>query len=82
MQDGWIWGRGSVDDKSGLIGSLTAVETLIEQGFSPRRTVMLAFGFDEEASGKQVCYSYLVTYMEWCSIDILLGSASNRKLSN
>ncbi|KAF9530344.1 carboxypeptidase S [Crepidotus variabilis] len=46
-----IWGRGSVDDKGGLIGILAAVETLIASGFQPTRTVVLTFGFDEEASG-------------------------------
>ncbi|KAF8449399.1 hypothetical protein L210DRAFT_3388880 [Boletus edulis BED1] len=48
----WIWGRGSCDDKPGVIGSLTAIETLLERGFEPSRTVLLAFGIDEEAGGK------------------------------
>ncbi|KAG7093667.1 hypothetical protein E1B28_007326 [Marasmius oreades] len=46
-----LWGRGSNDDKSGLIGSLSAIETLLETGFQPKRTVLLSYGFDEEASG-------------------------------
>ncbi|GJE90960.1 carboxypeptidase S [Phanerochaete sordida] len=46
-----VWGRGSSDDKSGLIGLMTTVETLIKNDFKPTRTVFLAFGFDEEASG-------------------------------
>ncbi|KAF8337820.1 hypothetical protein F5887DRAFT_983763 [Amanita rubescens] len=48
-----IWGRGSSDDKSGLIGILSAIELLIECKFVPTRTVVLTFGFDEEASGAQ-----------------------------
>ncbi|PFH51903.1 hypothetical protein AMATHDRAFT_74599 [Amanita thiersii Skay4041] len=48
-----IWGRGSSDDKSGLIGILSAIELLIESDFQPTRTVVLAFGFDEEISGTQ-----------------------------
>jgi Gly-Xaa carboxypeptidase len=48
-----IWGRGSSDDKSGLIGILSTIETLITAEFQPVRTVVLAFGFDEEASGFQ-----------------------------
>jgi Gly-Xaa carboxypeptidase len=48
-----IWGRGSTDDKSGLIGSFAAVELLIESGlFTPQRTVILGLGYDEEAAGK------------------------------
>ncbi|KAG8871465.1 hypothetical protein FRB97_008660 [Tulasnella sp. 331] len=53
LKDGWIWGRGSCDDKDGLIGNLAAVETLLEADFKPRRTVFFAFGFDEEAKGRQ-----------------------------
>ncbi|THU99115.1 carboxypeptidase S [Dendrothele bispora CBS 962.96] len=47
----YIWGRGSSDDKSGLVGILTAIESMLEAGWTPERTVVLAFGFDEEASG-------------------------------
>ncbi|KAF7977114.1 hypothetical protein HWV62_4719 [Athelia sp. TMB] len=46
-----IWGRGSLDDKSGLIGILAAIESLLEKSFQPTRSVVMAFGFDEEASG-------------------------------
>lgn len=52
LYDGkWIWGRGSCDDKPGLVGSLTAVESLIANGFQPKRTVVLAYGIDEERGG-------------------------------
>lgn len=47
----YIWGRGSLDDKSGVIGMLSALEIMIEQGFQPSRSLVLAFGFDEEAGG-------------------------------
>ncbi|KAF8582795.1 carboxypeptidase S [Ramaria rubella] len=47
----YLWGRGSADDKSGLISSISTVETLIEKGFIPTRSVVLAYGFDEETSG-------------------------------
>lgn len=32
----------------------SAVETMLETGFKPERTFVLAFGFDEEASGQFV----------------------------
>ncbi|PPQ79239.1 hypothetical protein CVT25_002805 [Psilocybe cyanescens] len=48
-----IWGRGSSDDKSGLIGILATIETLIKAEFQPTRTVVLSFGFDEESAGFQ-----------------------------
>ncbi|KAH8116276.1 carboxypeptidase S [Phellopilus nigrolimitatus] len=46
-----IWGRGSSDDKSGLIGVMSAIETLLGADFQPTRKIVLAFGFDEEVSG-------------------------------
>ncbi|KAJ7034590.1 carboxypeptidase S [Mycena alexandri] len=45
----FIWGRGSSDDKSSVIE--TAIEALLERKFAPTRTVVLSFGFDEEAGG-------------------------------
>jgi Gly-Xaa carboxypeptidase len=46
-----LWGRGSCDDKSGLIGIMSAIESMLESGFKPTRTVVIASGFDEEVSG-------------------------------
>lgn len=48
-----VWGRGSVDCKLWLLGTMSAVESLLESGWEPRRTILLAYGFDEEASGTQ-----------------------------
>ena len=46
-----LWGRGSFDVKNLVIGQMEAVEKLLEDGFQTDRTVLLAYGFDEEASG-------------------------------
>jgi carboxypeptidase PM20D1 len=51
IADGWIWGRGTLDDKLGVVGALEAVELLAGRGYRPRRTVLLAFGQDEEVGG-------------------------------
>ena len=53
VKDGFIWGRGSWDDKGNLFSMLEAVEQLAKENFRPRRTVYLAFGHDEEVSGKR-----------------------------
>ncbi len=53
VKDGFIWGRGSWDDKGNLFAMLEAVEQLAKDGFRPKRTVYLAFGHDEEVSGKR-----------------------------
>jgi carboxypeptidase PM20D1 len=51
VADGFVWGRGSLDDKIGVLSTLEAVEALVANGFHPRRTVYLAFGDDEEVEG-------------------------------
>ncbi|KAJ5248319.1 hypothetical protein N7524_012279 [Penicillium chrysogenum] len=47
----WIWGRGSSDCKNVLIGLMSVVEDLLSQDWQPQRTVLFAFGFDEESHG-------------------------------
>ncbi|KAJ4326979.1 hypothetical protein N0V84_002592 [Fusarium piperis] len=48
----WLWGRGSSDDKNSLTALLSAIETLLtDTDWKPKRTLLLAFGFDEECSG-------------------------------
>jgi Gly-Xaa carboxypeptidase len=47
-----IWGRGATDDKGYLISIIESVDLLIKSGFKPKRTVILAFGCDEEISGE------------------------------
>jgi carboxypeptidase PM20D1 len=51
ISDGFIWGRGTLDDKMTVVGVLEAVDLLLSKGFQPKRTVMLAFGQDEEVGG-------------------------------
>ncbi|TXT13190.1 hypothetical protein VHUM_01591 [Vanrija humicola] len=47
----WIWGRGSSDCKNSLVGILAAIEKLANEGWTPERTVLIGYGFDEEISG-------------------------------
>lgn len=51
INGGYIWGRGALDDKLNVLGMLEAVEYLLKKGYAPKRTVLLAFGHDEEVSG-------------------------------
>ena len=51
VADGAVWGRGSIDDKSSLIGVFEAADALAASGFLPRRTVIIVSGHDEEAGG-------------------------------
>lgn len=51
IAEGFIWGRGAMDMKHGVMATLEGVEHLLAQGYQPRRTVLLAFGHDEEIGG-------------------------------
>ena len=49
--EGYIWGRGALDDKCRVLGIMEAVEMHLSQGLHPQRTIYLAFGHDEEVGG-------------------------------
>lgn len=49
--DGFVWGRGTMDDKQTIVGLLEAADLLLAKGFHPKRTIYLAFGQDEEIGG-------------------------------
>ena len=52
IAEGFVWGRGAIDDKGGVLAILEAVEGLLAEGFEPEGTLYLAFGHDEEVGGE------------------------------
>lgn len=52
VADGFVWGRGTLDDKSTVLAVLEATEALLKSGYHPKRTVYLTFGHDEEVGGR------------------------------
>ncbi len=52
VADGYIWGRGALDDKASLVALLEAAEHMAAQGQTPERTLIFAFGHDEELGGE------------------------------
>lgn len=51
IRDGYIWGRGTLDDKCCVMAILEAAEKLLSEGFTPNKSIYIAFGFDEETKG-------------------------------
>lgn len=53
VQDGFVYGRGTLDDKSTVMGLLEAAEYLLNKNFQPKRTIYFSFGHDEEVGGRR-----------------------------
>lgn len=51
--DGFVWGRGAIDDKFTVLGLLEAAESLLAENFQPQRTIYFGFGHDEEIGGNR-----------------------------
>ncbi len=53
IQDGFIWGRGALDDKLSVVGLLEAVNMLVKENYHPERSIYFSFGHDEELGGEK-----------------------------
>jgi carboxypeptidase PM20D1 len=53
VSDGYVWGRGALDNKGAVIAMMEAAEALIGKGFQPERTIYFSFGHDEEVGGSE-----------------------------
>lgn len=51
IEDGFVWGRGTLDDKVSVLGILEAAELLLAEGYVPERSLYFGFGHDEEVGG-------------------------------
>ena len=52
VADGWIYGRGTTDDKGPVVASLFAMKALKEAGYEPAAKIRLILGCDEETGWK------------------------------
>ena len=52
IEDGVMWGRGTLDTKGTFNAALFAADTLISQGYVPEHDIYFAFSGGEEVNGK------------------------------
>jgi carboxypeptidase PM20D1 len=53
QREGFVYGRGTWDNKGNLIAQFEALERLLASGFAPDRTLMFVYGHDEEVGGSR-----------------------------
>ncbi len=53
IADGYVWGRGALDNKSAVVTIYEAATLLLTEGFKPKRTIYFAFDHDEEIGGQE-----------------------------
>lgn len=69
ISDGFVWGRGALDMKGGVVSLMEAVDRLAATGFQPQRSIYIALTQDEEIGGAGGAQS-VVAYFEENGIDI------------
>jgi len=53
VAEGYIWGRGAIDVKCDVMALLESVNYLLKENYQPTRTLLFAFGHDEEVGGRK-----------------------------
>ena len=67
IEDGCLWGRGTLDTKGTVNGILFAADHLISEGFTPEHDVYFAFSGGEEVNGPGA--AHIVDYFAEHGID-------------
>jgi len=58
VKDGYIYGRGTTDDKGPVVSCLYCMKALKDAGYQPQHTIRLILGLDEETGWKGMHYYF------------------------
>ncbi len=62
QEGGYVWGRGTLDDKGAVVVMLGAVECLLDRGWTPAHDIYLSFGNNEETAGDSAAAAAALLY--------------------
>ena len=62
-KDGFLYGRGTSDDKGPVVACLYALKALKDEGIVPKKDIRLVFGLNEEVGAESI-----VHYVESCGV--------------
>ncbi len=68
VKDGYLWGRGAIDDKGPMIAALFALVAVKEAGLIPKNRIRLIFGTDEESGWEGLTYYFKREEVPWASV--------------
>ncbi len=68
LEDGVLWGRGTLDTKGTLCGAMEGAEYLLAKGFQPEHDIYFSFGGDEEVAGSAVVDQVFPGVSEPCAL--------------
>lgn len=64
IAEGYVWGRGALDMKGGVVTLLEAIDQLAATGFQPQRDIYIALTQDEEIGGAGGAASVIAHFAE------------------
>ncbi|MEE4672722.1 M20/M25/M40 family metallo-hydrolase [Pseudomonas alliivorans] len=69
IDEGYIHGRGAIDNKGPLVAMLDAFDSLLLQGCRFNKRIIIAIGHDEEVGGEEGA-AFVSTYLKECGYEI------------
>jgi acetylornithine deacetylase/succinyl-diaminopimelate desuccinylase-like protein len=72
-KDGYFYGRGSGDDKGGLVPTMVALLKLKAEGFKPDRDIVVLYTGDEETDGKGAALG-ATDWRKWTDAEFALNA--------